>query len=439
MEMKVESGTYGLLKFRLSLMVFLEYAVWGTYLISIGMFLASVGLGSRIGWFFAAQGITSLFMPALCGIIADRYLRADRLLSLCHTVSAVFMGIAALSCSRGDYGFPSIFIPFSMGVLFFVPTISLSNTVCFSLIEGQGRDSAVEFPHIRVWGTIGFICSMWAVNFMGISTSYRQLVFRTVMGFVMALYCLSLPSCGRAGRSAGQGLASAMGYKGFRLFRRKEMARFFLLSMGFGVCLHISNGFAGPFLDSFALDDEYAGSLLVGNSMFVLSLSQISEALCVLLIPFCIRRFGVKRVFLAAALAWMVRYLLLAFGNPGGGAWMLVLSMVMYGLAFDFFNVASSIYVDKNTSPDRRASAQGVLVMMTSGFGASIGMLAVQYVVNLFTYSQGVGGRFYTLGNWRGAWLVFAAFALLLYILMKLLFKETKDPENGKEQQEDRA
>ena len=436
METNVGSGMDSVLKFRLSLMVFLEYAVWGTYLISIGMFLASVGLGGRIGWFFAAQGITSLFMPALCGIIADRYMRADRLLSLCHILSAVFMGIAALSCSRGDYGFPNIFIPFSSGVLFFVPTISLSNTVCFRLIEGQGRDSAVEFPHIRVWGTIGFICSMWAVNFMGISTSYRQLVFRAVMGLLMAFYCLSLPSCGRAGRSAGQDLVSAMGYKGFRLFRRRDMALFFLLSMGFGVCLHISNGFAGPFLDSFALDDRYAGSLLVGNSMFVLSLSQISETLCVLLIPLCIRKAGMKKVFLAAALAWMVRYLLLAFGNPGGGAWMLILSMVMYGLAFDFFNVASSIYVDKNTSPERRASAQGVLVMMTSGFGASAGMIAVQYVVNIFTYSQNVGGRFYTLGNWRGAWLVFAAFALLLYILMKLFFKEKTDSENGNGQQE---
>ncbi|MBR4843205.1 MAG: MFS transporter [Bacteroidaceae bacterium] len=423
-----------LLKFRLSLMVFMEYAVWGTYLISIGMFLASVGLGGRIGWFFAAQGITSLFMPALCGIIADRYVRADRLLSLCHLLSALFMGVAALSCSKGEYAFSQIFVPFSMGVLFFVPTISLSNTVCFKLIEGEERDSAVDFPHIRVWGTVGFICSMWAVNFMGISTSYLQLVFRTVAGLVMAIYCLSLPACGRAGKSIGQGLASVMGYKGFQLFRRREMALFFLLSMGFGVCLHISNGFAGPFLDSFALDEKYAGSLLVGNSMFVLSLSQISEALCVLLIPFSLRKLGVKRVFLIAALAWMVRYILLAYGNPGGGAWMLILSMVMYGLAFDFFNVASSIYVDKNTSPERRASAQGVLVMMTSGFGASVGMISVQYVVNLFTFSQSVGGRFYTLGNWRGAWLVFAAFALLLYILMMLFFREIKGFDDGREQ-----
>lgn len=418
------------LKFRLSVMVFLEYAVWGTYLISLGMFLSSIGLGNRIGWFFAAQGVTSLFMPALCGILADRYIHADRLLSLCHFLSAVFMGVAAFTCSKGQYEFYRIFLPFSLGVLFFVPTISLSNSVCFKLIEEQGQDSSREFPHIRVWGTIGFICSMWAVNFMGISTSYKQLVFRTALGFAMALYSLFLPSCSKTGRSKGQGIVSAMGYKGFHLFRRKEMALFFILSMGFGVCLHISNGFTGPYLDTFTLDERYSGSLLVGNSMLILSLSQISEALCVLLIPFCLKRFGMKKVFLMAALAWMIRYLLLASGNPGGRAWMLLLSMVMYGLAFDFFNVASSIYVDRNTAPERRASAQGVLMMMTSGFGASIGMVAVQYVVNLFTHAEAVEGRFYTLGNWSGLWLVFAAFALLLYILMKLFFKETTYSEN---------
>jgi NHS family xanthosine MFS transporter len=324
-------------------MLFLEYAVWGSYLISLGMFLASIGLGNRIGWFFAAQGITALFMPALCGIIADRHVRANRLLGMCHLLSAVFMGLTAYFSGMSEPDFMKIYLPFSLGILFFIPTISLANSVCFMLIKKQGADSAEEFPHIRLWGTIGFICSMWAVNFLGISTSYMQLVLRAVLGVVMALYCITLPECPISEKSVGKGLVSAMGYRGFRLFKQKDMAFFFLIAMGFGICLHISNGYAGPFLDSFAVKPEYSDSILVGNSMFVLSISQISEAFCVLLIPFCLKRFGIKRVFLVAALAWMVRYVLLAYGNPGERAWMLILSMVMYGLAFDFFNVAASI------------------------------------------------------------------------------------------------
>ncbi|HPB04548.1 MAG TPA: MFS transporter, partial [Bacteroidaceae bacterium] len=208
---------------------------------------------------------------------------------------------------------------------------------------------------------------------------------------------------------------------------------FFLIAMGFGICLHISNGYAGPFLDSFAVKPEYSDSILVGNSMFVLSISQISEAFCVLLIPFCLKRFGIKRVFLVAALAWMVRYVLLAYGNPGERAWMLILSMVMYGLAFDFFNVAASIYVDKSIAPERRALGQGMLIMMTNGFGASVGMIAVQYVINGFTYSENIGGRFYTLGNWNGAWLTFAGFALLLFVLLLFFFKDLVMSGNEKE------
>lgn len=414
-------------------MLFLEYAVWGSYLISLGMFLASIGLGNRIGWFFAAQGITALFMPALCGIIADRHVRANRLLGMCHLLSAVFMGLTAYFSGMSEPDFMKIYLPFSLGILFFIPTISLANSVCFMLIKKQGADSAEEFPHIRLWGTIGFICSMWAVNFLGISTSYMQLVLRAVLGVVMALYCLTLPKCPISEKSVGKGLVSAMGYRGFRLFKQKDMAFFFLIAMGFGICLHISNGYAGPFLDSFAVKPEYSDSILVGNSMFVLSISQISEAFCVLLIPFCLKRFGIKRVFLVAALAWMVRYVLLAYGNPGERAWMLILSMVMYGLAFDFFNVAASIYVDKSITPERRALGQGMLLMMTNGFGASAGMIAVQYVINGFTYSENIGGRFYTLGNWNGAWLTFAGFALLLFVLLLFFFKDLVMSENEKE------
>ncbi|MCQ2064663.1 MAG: MFS transporter [Bacteroidaceae bacterium] len=421
-----------MLRTRLSLMVFLEYAVWGSYMISIGMFLSSIGLGSRIGLFFAAQGIAALFMPALCGIIADRLVQPQRLYGLCHLLSAAFMGLMAFECSLPGAGFARIFIPYCLGILFFIPTISLTNSICFTLLGRQGMDPAQVFPGIRMWGTVGFICAMWAVNFLGIQASYMQFVLRTVLGIVLAAYALLLPACTLMHESAGRSAGELMGIGAFKLFRSRDMAVFFLFAMAFGICLHISNGYAGPYMESFAVEPRFSASPLVRNSMLVLSVSQISEALCTLLIPVCLKRLGVRKVFMVAALAWTVRYVLLAFGNPAGRAWMLVIAMVMYGLAFDFFNIAASIYVDRNTEGRAKSSGQGLLLMMTNGFGASVGMLAMQYVMNLFTGPEMVGGRFYTLGNWQGAWLAFAGFTFAVFVLLALFFKEKTDMNDGK-------
>lgn len=413
------------LKLRLSLMMFLQFAALGAYQISIGMYLASIGYGSRIAWFFAAQGISALFMPALIGRVADRFVPAQRLFAVCHIVSAVFFGVMALEGASVQPSFLAVFLPYIVGILVFVPTISLSNSICFIQLTRNGIDTGRVFPLIRMWGTIGFIVSMLAVNFMGIASSAGQFVLRAVLGAVLGLYAFSLPSCPVHGPMETAKYGSSW-TDSIRSMHGKGLTAFFILAMLFGVCLHMSNGFTGPFLESFATMPQYDGSRFVGNSMLVMSLSQVCEALCVLILPFCLRKLGVKRVLMVSALAWSVRYVLLSLGNPGEKAWMLVLAMVMYGIAFDFFNISASIHIDNNVHPCQRAFAQGLLVVMTNGLGSSIGMLGVQKVVNIFTEPMQYGGRFYTFGDWTSVWQLFAAFAFVLFLLVMILIKEKK-------------
>ncbi len=413
------------LRFRLSLMMFLQFAAMGAYQISIGIYLASVGYGSRIAWFFTAQGIAALFMPALVGRIADRYVPAQKLFGACHVLSAVFFGFMALAGTAARPSLMSVFVPYVAGILLFVPTISLSNSICFIQLVKNGADVGRAFPMIRIWGTAGFIVSMLAVNFMNIESSPAQFLLRAAIGIVLGAYAFMLPGCDVHGPEETSRYESSW-IDSVRSMHGRGLTAFFMLTMLFGVCLHMSNGFTGPFLDCFETMPQYEGSAIVGNSMMVMSVSQVCEALCMLVMPFVLRRIGVKPVLMISALAWCARYLLLSFGNPAGGAWMIVLAMVMYGIAFDMFNISASIHIDKSVHPCQRAFAQGLLVVMTNGLGASIGMLGVQKVVNIYTWPQQFGQRFYTFGDWQTVWLIFAAFAFALFLLVLLLMKNEK-------------
>ena len=406
-------------------MMFLQYAALGAYQISLGMYLAGIGYGSRIAWFFAVMGIAALFMPAVVGRLADRYIPAQRLFAMCHITSALFFAVMAFEAGAAQPGFWSVFIPYVVGILLFVPTLSLSNSLCFIQISANGLDSEKLFPIIRMWGTIGFIVSMLAVNFLGIASSSGQFVLRAVLGVLLGLYALSLPSCPvhrpEDTKKYGNSWTASL-----RSMHSKGLTALFLLAILFGVCLHMSNGFTGPFLESFNCVPQFEGAFFVRNSMMLMSFSQVAEALCVMLLPFMLRRFGFKKVLLISAMAWCVRYLLLSFGNPGGNVWMLVLAMVLYGVAFDFFNVSASIQIDNSVHPCQRAFAQGLLVVMTNGIGSSIGMLGVQQVVNIFTWPQKQGDRFYTFGDWPSVWMLFAAFAFVLFILVLVFIRENK-------------
>lgn len=410
------------LQARLAALSFLEFAVWGAYLISLGNYLGSVGLATHIGWFYAVQGIVSIFMPAIVGIIADRWIQAQRMLSLCHLLAGLFMGAAAVyALTTPEVQFGPLFTLYSISVAFFMPTIGLCNAVSFNALSRNGLDTVTYFPPIRVFGTVGFICSMLFVNFTQFRTNPYQLATSAVLSFRLALYALTMPQC-PTDRSASGSIADQLGLKAFSLFKERRMAIFFIFSMCLGVSLQITNSYGNIFITSFSDIAEYADTWGARNANALISLSQISETLCILLIPFCLKRFGIKIVMLISMIAWVLRFGFFGLGDTGSGLWLLVLSCIVYGVAFDFFNVSGGLYVDQQTSKEQRSSAQGLFMIMTNGIGATVGTLAAQGVVNHYVFSQATPEA--QQAGWTTSWFIFAAYALVIAILFMIIFKD---------------
>lgn len=410
-------------KTRLIVLSFLQFAVWGAYLTSMGRYLGSAGMGSDIGWFYSVQGIVSIFMPALIGIIADRWVPAQRMLSFCHAVAAIFMGITGyIGMTKGaDVVFGDLFWTYTVSVAFYMPTLALSNSVSYTVLNQAGLDTVKAFPPIRVFGTVGFIVSMLLVDFTGFQNDYNQFFTSAVWGVLLAIYSLTIPNCPVNKDAEQKSLAAAFGLDAFKLFKQRRMAMFFIFSMLLGAALQVSNGYANTFINGFGDIQEYAGTFAVEHTNMLISLSQLSETLCILLIPFFLKRFGIKTVMLIAMLGWVLRFGFFAVGDPGmPGVLLFVLSMVVYGVAFDFFNISGSLFVDKEVSEKMRSSAQGLFMLMTNGLGASIGVIAAQEVVNHFTAEQT------NFSGWSTAWYVFAGYALVIALLFALVFKERK-------------
>lgn len=421
-------------------MNFLQYAVWGSYLTSMGRYLGSIGMGEHIGIFYAVQGIVSLFMPALVGMIADRWIQAQRLLGMCHTLAAVFAGLTAIYGMgiMGEVEFVPLFSLYTLSVAFYMPTIALSNSVAYTLLERANLDTVKAFPPIRIWGTVGFICAMIGCDLAGFQATSMQFAQCAVLGLALGIYALLLPQCPIA-KGEKRSLVEALGLKAFALFKQKKMAVFFIFSMLLGVSLQITNGFANPFLGDFGYLPEYASAFGVKHSNILISLSQVSETLCILLIPFCLKRFGIKNVMLMSMFAWVLRFGLFGLGDPGTGVWMFILSMIVYGVAFDFFNVSGSLYVNQETSEDIRSSAQGLFMMMTNGFGATIGTLGAQAVVKYMVpfyevqdkAALSLADKEAMMQGWSHSWLAFAGYALVVTILFALIFKYKHDPNKA--------
>ena len=416
------------IKLRLIVMNIIQWAVWGSYLTSMGSYLASVGLATRIGIFYSMQGIVSIFMPTLMGIVADKFIPAQKLLGLCHGIAGAAMAGAGLygMTAGNEISFGILFGLYAVSVAFYMPTIALSNSVAYNILERNGYDTVKDFPPIRVFGTIGFICAMLFVNFMtngnGVQYqhSYNQFIVSGICGLAMLIYCFTLPEC-PCNKSAGenQTLAQRFGLDAFSLFKDRQMAIFFIFSMLLGVALQITNGFANPFISHFQEVPEFAESWGARNANALISISQVSETLGILLIPVAMRLFGIKKVMLIAMFAWVFRFGLFGAGDTGSGVWMLILSMIVYGVAFDFFNISGSLYVNQRTTSKIQNSAQGLFMLMTNGIGATIGTLSAQVVVNHFVYNA-------AQPDWSAAWYVFAAYALVVALLFMFLFKEPK-------------
>ena len=434
------------LKFRLSLMNFLEFAVWGAYLTCMGNYLGVAGLGDKISWFYAIQGIVSIFMPTLMGIVADKYIQPQRLLGLCHLAAGGFMlGCWWLGMQAGfgqELHDKSLFIAlYTISVAFFMPTIALANTTAFTILKNNGGDTVKDFPPIRVLGTVGFIVTMWFVNCavwqdgsfsmtladndFKFQYTYMQFFVSGILSIALCFYCFTLPECKIEKKQQKVSLVESLGLNAFKLFKSRQMALFFIFSALLGMCLQVTNGYAGPFITSFkgSADAAVASSFAANNATLLTSISQISEALCILMIPFFLKRYGIKVVMLMSMFAWVFRFGFFGVGNPATpGVIMFILSCIVYGVAFDFFNVSGGIFVDQECEPSIKASAQGLFMMMTNGIGATVGTLAAGEIVNHYCYWE----NGYLQGEWTTCWFIFAAFALAVGVSFALVFHPEK-------------
>lgn len=433
-------------KVQLSVMNFLEFAVWGAYLVSMGMYLAAHGLATEIKWFYAVQGLVSIFMPALIGIIADRWIPAQRTLMICHLLAGGFMILTGVVASGfpGDVPFASIFVLYTVSVAFFMPTIGLSNSVAFNVLEQNNMDTVKSFPPIRVLGTVGFIAAELFVNFvpasvlvevdgvvqqqmLTIQKTYYQFYVSGILSLALAVYTLVLPNCPIRKKEGKVKLSEALGLNAFKLFKSRQMAVFFIFSMLLGVSLQITNGYGTSFIEHFDFVDQYKGGFWAQNPTFLVSISQCAEALCILMIPFCLKKFGIKGVMLMAMFAWVLRFGFFGIGNTAfPGFIFLILSCIVYGVAFDFFNVSGGLYVDAQTDTSMRSSAQGLFMLMTNGIGASLGTyIAGTFVVDKLVYNPSIADNpSAQLEGWHISWLIFAAYALIVAILFAIIFKD---------------
>jgi NHS family xanthosine MFS transporter len=397
-------------------MNFLQFFIWGAWLISFGSYAGNILHfdGIQIGSFFAIMGIASLVMPALVGIIADRWVPAQKLYGICHLLGAVFLFAASFQTT-----YVPLYILMLLSVMVYMPTLALSYTVAYNALAKEKMDVVKDFPPIRVWGTIGFICAMWTVDLTGFKYSEVQLYVSAISSLILGAYSFFLPPCEINKQPESKSLIDVLGLRAFTLFKEKQMMIFFLFSMLLGAALQITNGFGDLFLSSFASIPEYAESFGVKHSVILLSVSQISETLFILTIPFFLKRFGIKKVMLMSMLAWVLRFGLFGLGNPGSGLPLLILSMIVYGMAFDFFNISGSLYVEQTTDSKIRASAQGLFMLMTNGVGAIIGSYAAGAIVNHYVTNA-------EISNWPMTWYIFAAYALCIAVLFALCFKDPK-------------
>jgi NHS family xanthosine MFS transporter len=408
------------IKSRLTILSFFQYFVWGIWLISLGGYMftnfgSESNIGFKIGNTYGTMGWASLFMPALMGILADKYIRAEILLGICHIMGGAALYYASSVNSGNDMIGAIFFVS-----CFYMPTISLSNTVSYSLLSKNNFDIQKSFAPIRVWGTVGFIVGEWAVDLAGWTQNNGQFYFAAAAGVLTGLYCFTLPRIEINKSTEKRSFATRLGLDAFQLFKSPTMAKFFLFAMMLGAALQITNMFGNPFLGDFGKDPQYAESFAVKHSNILISLSQISETLFILAIPFFLRRFGIKQVMLISMFAWVLRFGLFGIGNPGSGLWLLVLSMIVYGMAFDFFNISGSLFVDREAKPGIRASAQGLFMLMTNGLGAILGGLFAGKIVDYFT--DAAGNK-----NWPNIWFTFAGYALAIAILFLLIFKYKHD------------
>lgn len=409
------------IKFRLTLMSFLQFFVWGAWLITIGTycFNAKGWTGAEFGAIFSTLGLSSLFMPAITGIIADKWLNAEKLYGILH----IFYGLILFYVPSVNDPNTLYYVIFG-AMICYMPTISLSNSIAYNILKNNNYDVVKVFPPIRVWGTIGFIFAMWITNLTGSKANANQFYIAAIMAIVLGIYSFTLPKCPPQKTISNDAtLLEQLGLNAFKLFSNSKMALFMIFSMFLGAALQLTNMYGDSFLDDFKKIPEYTDSFVVKYSTIIMSISQISETLFILAIPFFLKRFGIKQVMLFSMIAWVLRFGLFAYGNPMDGLWMIILSCIVYGMAFDFFNISGSLFVETTTDSKIRSSAQGLFMMMTNGVGAYLGSKISGYVIDKYFTNDGNK-------DWHGIWFSFAVYALLITILFAIFFKHKHEPND---------
>ncbi|MFN3754147.1 nucleoside permease [Flavobacterium sp.] len=407
------------IKFRLTVMSFLQFFVWGAWLITIGTYCinAKGWTFSEFGSIFSTLAISSIFMPAITGIIADKYINAEKLYGMLH----ILYGLVLLYVPSVDDPNTLFYVVLS-AMIFYMPTISLSNSIAYNVLKNNNFDVLKSFPPIRVWGTIGFIIAMWTTNLSGSKDNANQFYIASVFAILLGIYSFSLPKCPPQKLIAKDAtLIQKLGLDAFKLLGTYKMALFFIFSMFLGAALQLTNMYGDSFLSNFENIPKYADSFGVKYSTVILSISQISETLFILAIPFFLKRFGIKQVMLISMFAWVLRFGLFAYGNPSDGLWMIIISCIVYGMAFDFFNISGSLFIETTTDSKIRSSAQGLFMMVTNGFGAYGGSKLSGIIIDKYFVNDGVM-------NWQDIWLSFAGYALVIAIAFAILFKHKHDP-----------
>ena len=408
------------LKNRLILMNFLQFFIWGSWLLTIGAywFQTKQWSGTEFGAVFSTMGIASLFMPAIAGIIADRWVNAEKLYGVFHIIGGIILLIVPMIDNPR-----TLFWVMLLNMMFYMPTIALAITVAYTSMKGKGLDIIKDYPPVRVWGTIGFIVALWVVSLSGLETSSFQFYVAAAASFTLGIYAFTLPKCPPLASGHKKSFVEEMGLNAFKLFKNPKMALFFIFAMLLGASLQLTNAYGDTFLHDFANIPAYKDLVAVKYPAIIMSISQISETLFILTIPFFLRRFGIKKVMLMSMVAWILRFGLFGYGNPGAGLWMIVLSCIIYGMAFDFFNISGSLFVETQSSPDIRASAQGLFMMMTNGFGAFLGSRLSGIIIDRYFVLE--SGAF----DWKGIWMTFAAYSLVVAVLFAIFFRHKHDPK----------
>lgn len=397
-----------LTRFQLSTMMFLEFFIWGGWFVTLGTFLGQnlSATGAQTGMAFSTQSWGAIIAPFIIGLIADRFFNAERILGFLHLVGAVLLYMMFQS---EDF---TNFYPFVLGyMILYMPTLALVNSISFY----QMTDPSKQFSSIRVFGTLGWIVSGVVISlvFGWDSAMAREegmlkytFLMAAVASAVLGIFSFTLPKTPPSSKGEKVTLSDILGLEALALLKGRNFLMFFISSVLICIPLAFYYQNANPFLSEVGMEDP----------TFMMSIGQISEALFLLLLPFFFKKFGFKITLLAGMLAWVLRYLLFAYGNAGELVYMLILGIALHGICYDFFFVSGQIYTDSKAGPKIKSAAQGLITLATYGVGMLIGFWVAGQISDLYLNADGTH-------DWQQIWIVPAGFAFVVMIIFAIFFK----------------